>query len=201
MKRIYNYLLSAAVLTLSALTLTSCDDDVDMAMTLSGEWTGDFGMYYGIEDRRTGQWIEFDADRTDLVFYPDHDYATHGEGKQVDFYSYGPYRYQYYYFYWEVRNGVLYMDYPYDSNLNVAISDYRMSDRLFSGRIGNTKFTLYKIKGYYDWGNYHGDYYGDYDDGYWYDYYSKSRDGKSDVSVDASELNMRRGNRMNETQN
>ena len=45
------------------------------------------------------------------------------------------------------------------------------SDR-FYGYFGtsNTKFYLYKLTDYYDWGNYNGDYY--YDPrGNWYDYY------------------------------
>ncbi len=195
MKRFYTYTFSVLMLTMSALTLTSCDDDVERAMTLSGECTGDFGMYYEVQDPY-GRWYAFDAARTDLVFYPQYEYATYGEGKQVDSYNYGPYRRQYYYFRWEVHNGTIYIEYPCDPNLNVAIRDYRMTSSTFKGWIGDTRFTLYKISGPYDWGGYSGDHaYWEYDDYYWY---GKPRDGESMESFDGSKLNIRRGNRFNE---
>ncbi len=198
MKRFYTYFFSALMLTMSALTLTSCsDEDLDRAMALSGGWTGDFGMYYEIQDPY-GQWYAFDASRTDLVFYPQYEYATYGEGKQVDSYDYGPYRQQYYYFRWEVHNGTIYLDYPYDPDLNVAIRDYRMTSSTFKGWIGDMRFTLYKISGLYDWSGYSGNHaFWEYDDYYWY---GKSREGKSEESFDGSQLNIRRGNRFNEKQ-
>lgn len=189
-----------ALTTLTAFT--SCDDDIDQAMALSGEWTGDFGMYYEIEDPYTGRWISFDASQTDLVFYPEYEYATYGTGKQIDYYRYGPYKYQYYYFNWRVRNGIVYMEYPYDPGLNVAINDYRMSSTRFTGWIGDVKFSLYKMRDFYNWGDYYGDYgYGWNDGWYWDDYYySKGRDGKQSVEPDTSNLNIRRGNRFMEKQ-
>ena len=36
-----------ALCTVMATTvLSSCDDDMSRAMTLSGEWRGDFGIFY-----------------------------------------------------------------------------------------------------------------------------------------------------------
>lgn len=167
MRKILNiFIAMAAALTM----LTSCDEDVEQAITLSGQWQGDFGMYYQVE--RNGRVYTFDSYDTDIVFYPDYDYATHGYGKQVDYYQYGPFTYQYYYFYWELRNGVLYLNYPYDSELNTAIYDYVMNSSYFSGYFGESSnsFRLYKLADYYNWGYYSGEYsYGPSD--YYYDYY------------------------------
>ena len=42
--------LCIALCTVMATTvLSSCDDDLSRAMTLSGEWRGDFGMFYEYE--------------------------------------------------------------------------------------------------------------------------------------------------------
>lgn len=134
-------------------------------------------MYYSETNPYTGQTVYFDADYTDIVFYPDYDYATHGYGKQVDYYKYTPVTYMYFYFDWEIINGRIYISYPYDPELSAIITNYSLNDRRFKGLIGDTPFTLYKLTGYYDWGYYdtYGYYY-DYVDPYWnwnnyYDYY------------------------------
>lgn len=199
MKRFYGRVMMVALAVLSTMAFTSCDEDVEEAMCLSGEWSGDFGMYY--EYRYGDRWYAFDAHYTNLVFYPEYEYATYGYGKQVDFYRDGPYSHQYYEFYWEVRNGVIYMEYPYDRELNVAIRDYRISSRKFSGWIGDTHFELYKLRDFY-WNDYYnsGGYgYGWNDYWYWDDYYySKTRGAESSGSVGVDEQNIRRGNRFME---
>ena len=148
--------------------LSSCDDDMSRAMTLSGEWRGDFGMFYEYE--YYGRIYTFNSYDTRLVFYPDYDYATHGYGKQVDYYDQGPYVYQYYYFNWYIDRGDLVLDYPYDPNLNTVIHDYHMSSSTFYGYFGNSnnKFYLRKTADYYDWGGFTGNYYyGPRDNWYW----------------------------------
>ena len=158
-----------ALCTVMATTvLSSCDDDMSRAMTLSGEWRGDFGMFYEYE--YYGRIYTFNSYDTRLVFYPDYDYATHGYGKQVDYYDQGPYVYQYYYFNWYIDRGDLVLDYPYDPNLNTVIHDYHMSSSTFYGYFGNSnnKFYLRKTADYYDWGGFTGkDYYGPRDNWYW----------------------------------
>lgn len=143
-------------LILSAIgttVLTSCEEDPDtlQSMALSGQWRGDFGMFYEYEYR--GRYYTFDADYSDIVFYPDYDYASHGWGKQVDFYYDGPYRYQYYRFYWTIDRGVIYLQYPYDPTLSTGISDYKMNNDRFSGWFegSDVRFNLYKISDFYDW--------------------------------------------------
>ena len=158
-----------ALCTVMATTvLSSCDDDMSRAMTLSGEWRGDFGMFYEYE--YYGRIYTFNSYDTRLVFYPDYDYATHGYGKQVDYYDQGPYVYQYYYFNWYIDRGDLVLDYPYDPNLNTVIHDYHMSSSTFYGYFGNSnnKFYLRKTADYYNWGGYNGDYdYGSRDNWYY----------------------------------
>ena len=157
-----------ALCTVMATTvLSSCDDDMSRAMTLSSEWRGDFGMFYEYE--YYGRIYTFNSYDTRLVFYPDYDYATHGYGKQVDYYDQGPYVYQYYYFNWYIDRGDLVLDYPYDPNLNTVIHDYHMSSSTFYGYFGNSnnKFYLRKTADYYDWGGFTGNYYYGPRD-YWY---------------------------------
>ncbi len=155
---------------MAATVLSSCDDDLSRAMTLSGEWRGDFGMFYEYE--YYGRIYTFNSYDTRLVFYPDYDYATHGYGKQVDYYDQGPYVYQYYYFNWYIDRGDLVLDYPYDSNLNTVIHDYHMSSSTFYGYFGNSnnKFYLRKTADYYDWGGFTGNYYYGPRDNWYYGY-------------------------------
>lgn len=139
---------------------TSCEqrEDVNKSMVISGQWTGDFGMYYDYQYR--GKVYTFEAYKTDLVFYPDYDYATHGYGKQVDYYDDGPYSYQYYQFEWSVKYGIIYLYYREVPELNTKISNYKMTNDYFSGQLGNSSstFRLYKIADYYDWTPYVNDY-------------------------------------------
>lgn len=203
MKKIYTSLMMLAMALFSVTILTSCDEDIEEAMMLSGEWTGDFGMYYAYENPYTGRVMEFDASHTNLVFYPDYEYSTHGTGQQIDYYNYGPYTYRYYYFEWKVRNGRVHMYYPDAPELNAVISNYRMTDNSFSGYIGGVRFSLMKLYDFYRWGEYVGGYgegWNDsWNDGYYY--YSKGRDGQTNVPADSVKHNIRLGNRFKDAQN
>ena len=77
MKKIFNGLFILAMVAICAM-FTSCDKDVDRSIALSGQWKGDFGMYYTFEYK--GQWYKANSYNTDIVFYPHHDYATYGTG-------------------------------------------------------------------------------------------------------------------------
>ena len=59
MKRLFTLLALAL-----PLVLASCDGDNDYyeARVLSGQWTGDMGMYYSETNPYTGQTVYFDAD-------------------------------------------------------------------------------------------------------------------------------------------
>lgn len=151
-----------------SLLMVSCDEDVEKARIISGQWKGNFKACYYSDEYR--DW--FDADYSDIVFYPSSYNSTHGDGQQVDFYVDGPVKKIYFTFEWEVRNGRIYIYYDSDPSLDAVISNYRLSDSegVFSGIISNTngsgsKFKLFKIADYYNWSTY--DSYGDYHE-WWY---------------------------------
>ena len=178
MKKAFTILNFIALLGL-CVTFTSCehDEDVHESMVISGQWTGDWGMFYIIGS------YSFYSYKTDIVFYPTYDYATYGYGYQVDWYNYGPYERLSYRFYWEVRNGIIYIDYPYSPNYSVTIYDYRLTNNRFTGYFdtGTEPFMLRKITDYYDW-----HYYYDWDYHYWYsgwDYYSNTRSAADSDSL------------------
>ena len=180
---------------------TSCDDDLNGAMTLSGEWSGDMGMFY--EWKKRGRIYRFDADYSYIVFYPQYEYDKYGTGKQVDYYRYGPYERHYYYFRWEIRNGIIYLTYPGDRELDTSISDYSLSYRRFRGRFNgsNSYFELYKMTDYYNWNDYNGNYYyyERYDWGSYYPNYAPETRSNKVISNDSVQGRIvRRGNRFKE---
>lgn len=175
------------LILVTSTALSSCDFGVDyispdreQSAAFAGQWTGDFGMYYNY--RYNGRMLTFDSYDTDIVFYPEYSGARYGWGKQVDYYPNGPYESIYHRFNWEIRDGVVYLDYPSDPSLNANIYNYRMTSNVFYGTFGssNEKFSLRKIVDYYDWTPYvdTSSYYDRVD---WYSsyspYYSKSRSG------------------------
>ncbi len=181
MKKIYQTLIMAAVVLFAMTTMTSCDRDFEEAYRLSGEWTGDFGMYYD-DGFRT-----YYADYTDIRFIPNYDYSTRGYGEEIDFFHFPcPIRYQSFYFYWEIRHGVIYLSFPYNHGLDVAIYDYSLSYDYFQGYLGDSHdfFRLVKLAGFYGWNSYNPNtYYGyEYYDPY---YYAKGRDGAASEKPEA----------------
>lgn len=196
-----HYFLIAIILMMSAFALTSCVDmeDTSQSMALSGEWRGDFGMYYTYVDGR-GRHYTFDSYDTRLTFIPAYTHALHGRGTQVDYYEYGPYEYQYYKFSWSVNNGNIYLTYDYDHELDTRISNYRMTNDYFSGTFASsgTSFRLCKIADYYNWTPYVNIYGYDSRD-YWYDNYpyyapySRSNGEESQDSTSATGYVLSRG--------
>ena len=159
MRRV-NLFNTAALLLISAMFTSCMDDDTEESMYLSGQWTGDFGMYYNYEYR--GDIYTFDSYDTDVVFYPDYNYATHGYGYQVDYYREGPYEKMSFRFFWEINRGIIYLDYPGYPEYSTKIRDYHLTNSYFRGYFenGTSEFYLRKLTDYYNWGYYSG--YGDY---------------------------------------
>jgi hypothetical protein len=153
MKRLH-YIFIALGIMASAAMLSSCEyiEDGQKAMVLSGEWRGDFGMYYDYEDRY-GHVYTFDSYDTYITFIPDYDHAHHGRGTQVDYYANGPYEYMYYHFSWSVEGSIIYLWYDENPDLDTRISDYHMTNDYLTGVFpySGTKFRLYKLTDYYDW--------------------------------------------------
>lgn len=166
-------LFSTIALFAMCMSFTSCmDEDVEGSIVLSGQWYGDWGMYYEYRDH-FGRIVRYDSYDTDIVFYPDYDYATHGYGYQVDWYEYGPYERLSFRFEWRIVNGVIDIYYPGYPEYNTFIRKYRLSGNYFSGYLGNSNwsFKLNKIRDYYDWSYYYG-----YDYRKWgWGYYGKTR--------------------------
>ena len=191
------YLLNMLLALMACTTFTSCDwwdEDYDQSKVLSGQWQGDFGMNYQYTFNYRGRTYTetFDSYDTDVVFYPDYNGATHGYGKQVDWYEYGPYEKIYHRFDWKIVNGVVQLRYPDDPRMSTDIYDYHMTNDYFSGYFDYTKesFKLRKLADYYNWTPYVNTY--SYYDRYnWYDpwynnyygrspYYAKTRSNTTD---------------------
>lgn len=205
MKKINTWALAIVMILAVGSALTSCEKDNMQANVLDGQWRGWFGMYY--TDYYGYEW---ESEYSIIEFYQS-GYSNHGTGRQYDYYRYGPYAYQYFRFNWEIVNGVIYMTYPGDRNLNVRIYDYRMSSLYFSGYLGDSRatFSLEKYKNW-NWDTYsrYGDYYYYYNrgytyGGYYYDdyygvgYYAKTRSEGAD-STDLVVPMVKNGNRFNE---
>lgn len=132
--------------------LTSCDNDWDEAMVLSGEWQGNFCMSY-CTTNRYGEEVWYDADYSRLVFEPNYDYATRGTGYEIDYYMYGPYESEYFAFRWKVSDGRIIINYLDAPELDVYISEYHIDNDYLWGYFteSHKKFQLYKRYDHYDW--------------------------------------------------
>ena len=100
---------------LSALTLTSCDEDTETAYDLDGIWQGTInGNYYQDRYGYTESWD------TEIRFYQDGDFSRGGSGQERDW----DYRGKCYSsrFDWKVRNGRIYL--YYDDGYNIVIDRY-----------------------------------------------------------------------------
>lgn len=171
---------------LALVSFTSCTDDDDVkGMVLSGEWRGDFDMYYDYEYSWGGDYETFYADETFLSFVPYNYSYNRGYGYQADFYydRRSPYEVVYHSFTWEVRYGTIYLDYRGEDEWDTYLRDYRMTNDRLSGYFEDTNntFLLYKLADYYDWTPYINAY-GDYNRGYGYGYgrpgyYAPTRSG------------------------
>lgn len=205
MKKINSWALALILILTAGFTLTSCDEDNMQADDLDGQWRGWFGMYY--KDHYGYEW---ESEYSIIEFYQS-GFSSHGTGQQYDYYRRGPYSYQYFRFNWEIRNGVIYLTYPGDHNLDTAIYDYQMTSYYFSGYFGNSR-TTFRLEKYRDWrwdsyssyGNYYYSYnYGYSYGGYYYDdyyggyYYAKTR-GEGNDSTDIVVPKVINGNRFNE---
>lgn len=103
------------VVLLTALTLTSCDEDTETAYDLDGIWQGTInGNYYQDRYGYTESWD------TEIRFYQDGDFSRGGSGEERDW----DYRGRCYSsrFNWNVRNGRIYL--YYDDGYNIVIDRY-----------------------------------------------------------------------------
>ena len=128
-KWIYN--IAWVMMAFVSLTLTSCDDDVDIARTLEGTWEGDMytstywnGRYY-------------DASYSQICFLRDPYTYSSGTGYWVDYYDdnyWGSYNYVTSHIEFTVKNRVINI-YFVEDHESVSIYDYSLSDNYFTGYI------------------------------------------------------------------
>lgn len=123
----FTSLLTLAFIALMSFTLTSCDEDADIADTLDGTWRGN--MYVEYDDRSAVySVIQFDQGISDW---------HSGTGYWVDYYS-GNYwdgnNYIANRIRWTVRNRNIYIS-LLDEGSDVVIYDYQLNDYRFSGYV------------------------------------------------------------------
>ena len=137
---------------LSALTLTSCDEDTETAYDLDGIWQGTInGNYYQDRYGYTESWD------TEIRFYQNGDFSRGGSGEERDW----DYRGKCYSsrFDWKVRNGRIYL--YYDDGYNIVIDRYdlywRSNTQRFRGYFEDfdtgdqlASFDLWKVADWHD---------------------------------------------------
>lgn len=117
MKRLIDKMGLMVMVFLTALTMTSCDEDTETAYDLDGIWSGTIvGSYY--EDRHGN--ITQDVWETDIQFVQDGDFSRGGWGRERDWQ--GRHLVSDVNFDWKVRNGRIYIHF-YDG-YDVVIRDY-----------------------------------------------------------------------------
>lgn len=148
----FTTLLTMAFIALMSISLTSCDEDSDIAYTLDGTWRGNMYVQYGNVDA-TYSVIRFD--QNDGIYsgtgywinYFDRNY-WHGNNYIANRIT------------WTVRNRNIYIT-LLDENSDVVIYDYALGDRKFSGYVeadnGNRAYfelsrDSYNWRDDYDWG-------------------------------------------------
>lgn len=144
MKKLFT-IICVAIATMAGFSSCNTDDENE-ARVLAGEWEGDWRMWY--EDTHGNRW---NAAMTRIRF--NHEHRTSGTGLQVDYYPHGPYQYLYYKFDWEVRDGIIYLTYRHDHDLDSRIYDYTLSNTTFDGYFGSSRtfFSMDKIRDFHYW--------------------------------------------------
>ena len=148
----FTTLLTMAFIALMSISLTSCDEDSDIAYTLDGTWRGNMYVQYGNVDA-TYSVIRFDQN----------DGIYSGTGYWIDYFDRNYWHGNNYIanrITWIVRNRNIYIT-LLDENSDVVIYDYALGDRKFSGYVeadnGNRAYfelsrDSYNWRDDYDWG-------------------------------------------------
>lgn len=172
----HHYIKVALWLT-AALALASCDEDVLEAERISGEYKGDFGMYY--EYTRGGRTYAFDADYSYLQLQ-NYAFSSKGNGVQIDYYSDGPYREIWHQIRWRVnsdraRGQYITFHYLWEREWDTNIYDYLLTDDVFKGYFEDSsqRFMLLRLTppSGWSWDPYYRKDYGCYNNSGWRDGY------------------------------
>lgn len=125
----FTSLLTMALIALMSFSLTSCDDDADIADTLDGTWKGymDIGLRW--ENRY------YTSTRSEITFNTDGYYTNHGTGYWIDNYEgNAPWKYVANHIEWRVDNSVIRVHFI-EENTYVTIRDYSLNDDYFYGTL------------------------------------------------------------------
>lgn len=155
MRKLYT-ILAILMMAMTTFTMTSCDEDDDIAYTLDGVWEGNMYMqssYNGRVYQSSYSMLQFDQDP--------YRYAQ-GTGRWIDYYSNAPWDYYASYIDWRVVNGEIQI-YSRKEGVTYYITDYRLNGRYFEGYIddgyNNVYFELTKTASRnwddYDWDGWH----------------------------------------------
>jgi len=148
-------LISLMMVMIAAFAFTSCTtEDQNEAMTLTGIWQGDLGIYmYSSENSDY-----YEAYQTTIQFNNSGYGSTSGTGYELDRFQNAPWNYIYNPIQWSLTNGTIYIYYPKEGT-TIRIFDYYLNDKYFSGKMEDgTEFNLSYV-GSFDWSQYDGGYY------------------------------------------
>ena len=148
-----------AVAALLSITMTSCQEDELIAMTLDGNWKGNMYVSYQINGR--GEY--YDASYSEVCFLRNPSKYASGDGYWIDYYNdYRRYGWERNYIAnhikWEVINGNIRIHFI-EENSYVTIYEYCLTDNHFSGYIemhngARQKFSLVHTSSP-NWSSYH----------------------------------------------
>lgn len=164
-------ILAILMMAMTTFTMTSCDEDDDIAYTLDGVWEGNMYM------QSTWNGRVYKSSESVLQFDQDPYRYAQGTGRWIDYYSDAPWDYYASYIDWRVINGEIQI-YSRKEGVTYYISNYRLNGRYFEGNIDDgynepVYFELVKIDSRnwndYDWNGWH------YDDYYYNGYYAPAK--------------------------
>ncbi len=163
----FTRLLTMLTIAIATMTLTSCNEDAEVAYHLEGAWKGNMHVYSSWNGR------EYAATYSEIEFYSGYDSGT---GVWVDYYSNAPWDYVANHIRWYVSNGAIYIHFV-EEGTDAVIYDYQLGTYRFTGLLevvdgDYANFSLEHISSpnwdsIDNWG---------YDWDYGYDYWSRSSD-------------------------
>lgn len=178
---------SMLLLSLTATTLVSCDDDSDIAATLEGTWQGKMELEKKYQDQY------YQVISSEICFLQDPYSYSSGTGYWIDYYQNSPWRNNQVanHIKWTVSNGVINV-YFEDEGTSLEIRNYSLYDGFFKGTIYYrdqvVNFRLRQVSSpnwnsYTDWGY--------DDDDYYYDGYAKKNVAGTRAQEDSTEKPVR----------
>lgn len=118
-----------ALVALFTFSLTSCNEDEEIARTLEGTWKGD--MYIEYEDYYNNYYT---ASYSEVYFEKDPFTYASGYGYEIDYFSRAPWDYICNHTEWKVRGDMITI-YLVEDNVEMDIRNYRLDGKYFRGEV------------------------------------------------------------------